>query len=193
MVKESQAKRLKEAGAYAYNHNLDTSENYYKNITTTRNYQDRLDTLDAVGKSGISVCCGGILGMGEEIEDRLQLLLTLSRRQPHPESVPLNLLTAVPGTPLENQKKIPIWELIRAIAVARLIMPKTLIRLSSGRPSMSYTEQALCFMAGANSIHIGEKLLTVANKPFDQDEEMFEILGLKKRPAFVKPCDEPRA
>lgn len=186
MIKAPQVARLKEAGAYAYNHNLDTSEKFYSSITTTRKYQDRLDTLEAVEKTGLSVCCGGILGMGEETEDRLELLLTLSRRNPHPESVPLNRLTPIPGTPLENQAKISGWELIRAVAVARIIMPQAMIRLSSGRLEMSYEEQALCFMAGANSIHMGEKLLTVANKAFDKDEEMFRILGLKKRPAFTK-------
>jgi biotin synthase len=180
MIKEEQAKKLKEAGAFAYSHNLDTSENFYKQIITTRTYQDRLDTLEAIEKAGISVCCGGILGMGESVEDRLELLRTLSSRDPHPDSVPINRLSAVPGTPLENQKTVSYWELLRIIAIARIIMPKVIVRLSSGRQHMSHEEQALCFFAGANSIHFGEKFLTVANKPMDQEEELFQLLGLQK-------------
>lgn len=186
MLKDAQAKRLKEAGAYAYNHNLDSSEKFYKTIITTRTYQDRLDTLDVVEAAGISICCGGILGMGEDMLDRLELLLKLCTRNPHPESVPVNQLTPVPGTPLENQPKVSIWEMIRMIATTRIAIPKAMIRLSCGRINMSYEDQALCFLAGANSIHAGEKLLTLANTPVDKDEEMFQILGLKKRPAFAK-------
>jgi biotin synthase len=186
MLKESQAKQLKEAGLYAYNHNLDSSEKFYKTIITTRTYQDRLDTLDAAQKANLSICCGGILGMGEEPVDRLQLLLTLASRSPHPESVPINRLSQIPGTPLEDQPKVSAWEMIRIIAVARIAMPKAMIRLSCGRIEMSYEQQALCFLAGANSIFAGEKLLTVANNPIDKDEEMFQLLGLKKRPAFSK-------
>lgn len=185
MLKEHQAKRLKEAGLYAYNHNLDSSENFYKTIITTRTYQERLNTLDAVEKANLSVCCGGILGMGEKIQDRLELLLTLSRRNPHPESVPINQLTQIPGTPLKDLPKVSIWEMVRAIAVARIAIPKAMIRLSSGRIEMSYEDQALCFLAGANSIFSGEKLLTVSNSPIDHDEEMFQILGLQARPAFA--------
>lgn len=184
MVKEHQAKRLKEAGLYAYNHNLDTSEKFYPTIITTRTYQDRLQTLDVVDQSGLSVCCGGIIGMGESVEDRLELLLTLCRRQPHPESVPINLLEAMSGTPLEGQKPPSIWETLRIIAIARIIMPAAMVRLSAGRLGMSVEQQALCFLAGANSIFSGERLLTVSNPPFDQDEEMFQLLGLKKRPAY---------
>lgn len=184
MLKESQAQRLKEAGLYAYNHNLDSSEKFYKTIITTRTYQDRLNTLAIVEKANLSVCCGGILGMGEEPIDRLELLLTLCRRNPHPESVPINRLTQIPGTPLENQPKFSFWEMVRVIAIARLVMPKAMIRLSSERIEMSYEQQFLCFFAGANSIFAGEKLLTVANTPIDKDEEMFQLLGLKKRPAF---------
>lgn len=186
MLKESQAKRLKEAGLYAYNHNLDSSEAFYKTIITTRTYQDRLNTLEIVEKANISVCCGGILGMGEGLVDRLELLLTLSKRNPHPESFPINRLSSIPGTPLENLPKTSIWEMIRLIAVARIVLPKAMIRLSSGRIEMSYEQQALCFLAGANSIFAGEKLLTVANTSIDKDEEMFQLLGLKKRPAFSK-------
>lgn len=186
MLKEHQAARLKEAGLYAYNHNLDSSEEFYKTIITTRTYQDRLNTLDIAEKANLSVCCGGILGMGESSTDRLQLLLTLSRRNPHPESVPVNRLSQIPGTPLENQPKVSIWDMIRMIAVARIVMPKTMIRLSAGRIDMPFVEQTLCFLAGANSIFAGEKLLTIANTSVDKDEEMFQLLGLKKRPAFSK-------
>lgn len=179
MLKEHQARRLKEAGLYAYNHNLDSSERFYQTIITTRTYQDRLKTLDIVQKANLSVCCGGIIGMGEEIKDRLELILTLSRL--NPDSVPINLLSAVPGTPLENQKRVAIWELLRMIAVTRIVLPQAMIRLSCGRIERSFEEQALCFFAGANSIHAGEKLLTLANTPLDKDEEMFQLLGLRKR------------
>ncbi len=188
MLKEHQAKRLKEAGLYAYNHNLDTSEKYYKSIITTRTYQDRLNTLDIAEKANLSTCCGGILGLGETPQDRLELLLTLARRNPHPESVPINRLSPIPGTPLEDQPKITVWEMVRIIAIARIAMPKAMIRLSSGRNEMSFEEQALCFVVGANSIHAGEKLLTVANTSIDKDEQMFQLLGLKKQPAYAKGC-----
>jgi len=186
MLTTEQAQRLKEAGLYAYNHNLDSSEKFYPSIITTRTYQDRLNTLDVVQKTGLSVCCGGILGMGEEIEDRFELLLTLSRRMPHPDSVPINQLSPIPGTPLENQTKISVWDFIRIVAVTRIVLPQAIIRLSAGRVEMSYSEQALCFMGGANSIFSGEKLLTVGNSSIDQDQEMFELLNLKKRPAFAE-------
>lgn len=181
MLDEGQARRLKEAGLYAYNHNLDSSEKFYKTIITTRSYQERLATLDVVEKAELSVCCGGIVGMGEEPEDRLEWLLTLSRRNPHPDSVPINRLTRIPGTPLENQPPLSTWEMVRLIAVTRIVLPRAMIRLSSGRREMSFEEQALCFLAGANSIFAGEKLLTVANTPVDRDKEMFELLGLTKR------------
>lgn len=186
MLKEEFALRLKEAGLYAYNHNLDTSESFYPTIITTRTYQERLDTLSIVEKTGISVCCGGILGLGESSLDRLQLLHQLCCRTPHPESVPINRLTPICGTPLGSQPQISHWELVRIIAIARILMPKSLIRLSSGRNEMSTEEQALCFLAGANSIFIGEKLLTVANPQADKDAEMFRILGITGRPAFQK-------
>lgn len=185
LLNKLQAEKLKQAGLYAYNHNLDSSERFYKTIITTRSYQDRLKTLDIVEKSGISVCCGGIIGMGETQEDRLKLLLTLACRTPHPESVPINQLSPIPGTPLENQPKLSSWELIRMIAIARILMPKSMIRLSAGRIELSYQQQALCFLSGANSIFAGEKLLTVGNTPADSDEEMFTLLGLKKRPAYT--------
>ncbi|MBA3239227.1 MAG: biotin synthase BioB [Parachlamydiaceae bacterium] len=186
MLKEEQAQRLKEAGLYAYNHNLDSSENFYKSFVTTRTFQDRLETLDRVEKANLSLCCGGILGMGEEIQDRLELLLTLCTRNPHPESVPINRLSPIEGTPLQDQPKISIWEMLRIIAIGRIVLPASMIRLSAGRIEMSFEEQALCFFAGVNSIHAGEKLLTVANTSNDSDEKMFHLLGLNKRPAFAK-------
>lgn len=185
MLKESQAQRLKEAGLYAYNHNLDTSEKYYKSVATTRTYQDRLNTLDIVRKSGLSVCCGGIFGIGETPLDRLELLHTLSQRDPHPESVPINHLARVPGTPFEHSAKVPIWESLRIIAVARIVIPKCMLRLSAGRVEMTFQEQMLCFLAGANSIFAGEKLLTVGNPSIDLDEKMFELFGLTKRESYV--------
>lgn len=186
MLNEHQAVRLKEAGLYAYNHNLDSSENFYPTIITTRTYQDRLNTLNTIEKAQLSVCCGGIIGMGESIQDRLELLQTLANRNPHPESVPINQLTQVPGTPLENQANLSIWEVVRMISVARIVLPKAIIRLSCGRIKMSFQDQALCFFAGANSIFMGEKLLTVPNTACDKDEEMFQILGLKKRATYSR-------
>lgn len=184
MITPSQASRLKEAGLYAYNHNLDTSKEYYPSIITTRTYEDRLKTLDAVEEAGISVCCGGIIGMGESIEDRVALLHVLASRKAHPGSVPINTLIATKGTPLEEQKPVPIWDLVRMIATARIIMPQTMIRLSAGRDGRSLEEQALCFLAGANSIHSGEKLLTSPTFGFDADHEMLRLLGLTPLPAF---------
>lgn len=181
MLNESQAKKLAEAGLYAYNHNLDSSPDFYKTIITTRTYQDRLNTLDIIEKSNITVCCGGILGMGETIEDRIKLLHVLATRSKHPDSVPINLLYPVEGTPLQDQKPVAIWELIRMIATARIIMPQSVVRLSCGRLMLSLEQQALCFLAGANSIHVGEKLLTVGNPGVDQDKMMLELFGLKPK------------
>ncbi|MDB9376862.1 biotin synthase BioB, partial [Nodularia sphaerocarpa] len=152
MLTTSQAKRLEAAGLYAYNHNLDTSQEYYNTIITTRTYGDRLNTIDNVRQTNVTVCSGGILGLGESVEDRVGMLETLSNLQPHPESVPINILSQVPGTPLENQPDVPIWEVVRMIATARIIMPNSDVRLSAGRARLSQVEQALCFMAGANSI-----------------------------------------
>jgi biotin synthase len=185
MLNESQAKRLKQAGLYAYNHNLDTSPEFYPSITTTRKYEDRLKTLDILEQAGISVCCGGIIGMGESIEDRIGLLYMLASRNPQPESVPINLLSAIPGTPLEEKEPVPLWDLLRMIATARIIMPRTMVRLSCGRLDRSLEEQALCFLAGANSIFSGEKLLTRPNTHFDADRKMMELFGLKTLPAFA--------
>ncbi|WP_299820647.1 biotin synthase BioB [uncultured Pontibacter sp.] len=184
MVNEYQAEKLKEAGLYAYNHNLDTSEENYSNIITTRTYDDRLDTIENVRKAGISVCSGGIIGLGETDEDRIGMLHTLSTLVQHPESVPVNALVPVKGTPLENQPLVTVWEMVRMIATARILMPKTMVRLSAGRERMSVTDQALCFLAGANSIFTGEKLLTTPNPDFDQDKAMFELLGLSPRKSF---------
>jgi biotin synthase len=184
MLTEDQAHRLKEAGLYAYNHNLDTSEANYENIITTRTYDDRLNTLENVRKSGISVCSGGIIGLGETDEDRISMLQTLANLPQHPESVPVNALVRVKGTPLENQERISIWEMLRMIATARIIMPASQVRLSAGREEMSITEQAFCFLAGASSIFAGEKLLTTPNPDVDQDKMMFQLLGLNPRNAF---------
>ncbi len=184
MLTESQAERLKEAGLYAYNHNLDTSENYYDEIITTRKYDDRLKTLNHVRKAGISVCCGGIIGMGEREEDRMALLHTLATLPEHPESVPVNALVPVDGTPLEKSPRVSVWDMLRMIATARILMPKAMVRLSAGRNEMSTEEQALCFLAGANSIFSGEKLLTTPNPDFDEDRKMFELLGLTQRESF---------
>lgn len=184
MLTEDQAVRLKEAGLYAYNHNLDTGEDYYGDIISTRTYNDRLQTLDNVEKAGISVCCGGIIGMGESNEDRIKLLYTLATRTKHPESVPVNALVAVKGTPMEGKERVRIWEMVRMIATARILMPQSMVRLSAGRNEMSYEQQALCFLAGANSIFTGEKLLTTPNPDFDADREMFELLGLTPRESF---------
>jgi biotin synthase len=184
MLTEDQAARLKEAGLYAYNHNLDTSDEHYGEIISTRTYDDRLQTLNNVEKAGLSVCCGGIIGLGETDDDRIKLLHTLATRAQHPESVPVNALVAVKGTPLEGRQKVKTWEMVRMIATARILMPKSMVRLSAGRNEMSYEQQALCFLAGANSIFTGEKLLTTPNPDFDADKEMFELLGLKPRESF---------
>ena len=184
MLTDEQAKRLKDAGLYAYNHNLDTSEEYYEDIISTRTYEDRLDTLENVRNADISVCSGGIIGMGETEEDRIGMLHTLSNLPEHPESVPVNALVPVPGTPLEDQPKVSVWDMIRMIATARIIMPKAQVRLSAGRVRMSMEEQALCFLAGANSIFSGDELLTTPNNEISQDKEMFQVLNLKPREAF---------
>lgn len=184
MLTSEQALKLKEAGLYAYNHNLDTSEEFYKDIITTRNYKDRLETLEHVRHARISVCSGGIIGMGEDENDRIGMLHTLATLPEHPESVPVNALVPVEGTPLEDQEKVSIWEMIRMIATARIIMPKAMVRLSAGRVRMNLEEQALCFLAGANSIFAGDKLLTTPNPGVVQDQEMFQVLQLRPRKAF---------
>jgi len=184
MLTYEQAERLKEAGCFAYNHNIDTSSDNYNNIITTRTFEDRLNTLNNVRKAKLSVCCGGIVGLGETDDDRIKMLHTLSTMEVHPDSVPINALVAVKGTPLEKNERIAIDEMLRMIATARILMPKSVVRLSAGRNDMSVAEQALCFMAGANSIFAGEKLLTTPNPDFDTDMQMFKMLGLTPRKAF---------
>lgn len=191
MVTYEQAERLKDAGCFAYNHNLDTSSEYYDKIITTRTYDERLKTLENVRKAKLTVCSGGIIGLGETDDDRIKMLHTLSTLPAHPESVPINALVAVEGTPLENQDKVGIDEMLRMIATARIIMPKTVVRLSAGRNEMSLAEQTLCFMAGANSIFAGEKLLTTPNPSLDEDMQMFKMLGLKPRAPF-KDVKQPQ-
>ena len=184
MLTYEQAEKLKEAGCFAYNHNIDTSSDNYQNIITTRTFDDRINTLNNVRKAKLSVCCGGIVGLGETDDDRIKMLHTLSTMEAHPDSVPINALVPVEGTPLENNKRIGIDEMVRMIATARIVMPKSVVRLSAGRNEMSLSEQALCFMAGANSIFAGEKLLTTPNPDFDTDMKMFKTLGLTARKAF---------
>lgn len=187
MLNEEQAARLKEAGLYAYNHNIDTSEDNYKKIITTRSYDDRLETLKNVRKAKLTVCTGGIIGLGETEEDRIKMLKTLSNLDPHPESVPINTLVAVPGTPLEKQEKVAIWDLLRMIATARILMPKSFIRLSAGREGRSSSDQALCFFAGANSIFSGTKLLTTPNPSIHEDQLLFQNLGLSAYESYGHP------
>jgi biotin synthase len=163
MITENQAHRLAEAGLYAYNHNLDTSEEFYDDIISTRAFDDRLKTIENVRKTNVTVCSGGIIGMGESIEDRAGMLVALSTLNPQPESVPINALVAVEGTPLEDQKPVEIWEMVRMVATTRIIMPETQVRLSAGRTNMTEEGQTLCFFAGANSIFAGDKLLTTPN------------------------------
>ena len=184
MLSEDQAKRLKDAGLYAYNHNLDTSEEHYEDIISTRTYDDRLDTIENVRSADISVCSGGIIGLGETNDDRIDMLHTLATMREHPESVPVNALVPVPGTPLEDQPKVSVWDMVRMIATARIIMPRAMVRLSAGRVRMSVEEQALCFLAGANSIFAGDELLTTPNPEVDADKEMFQTLNLKPRESF---------
>ncbi|TAE09356.1 MAG: biotin synthase BioB [Bacteroidetes bacterium] len=184
MLTESQAQKLKEAGLYAYNHNLDTSAEHYDSVITTRQYEDRLNTLANVRGAGISVCCGGIIGLGETDEDRISMIHTLATLPAHPESVPVNALVAIEGTPLENQKRVSVWEMVRMIATVRLTMPKAMVRLSAGRLEMPTSEQALCFLAGANSIFAGDKLLTTPNPNFNDDKAMFDLLQLQPRESF---------
>lgn len=191
MLTPEQAEKLKNAGLYAYNHNLDTSEEHYSEIITTRTYDDRLGTLEHVRKAGLSVCSGGIIGLGETDEDRVKMLHTLATLPAHPESVPVNALVPVEGTPLAEQPRVNVWEMVRMIATARILMPRTMVRLSAGRQEMPVSEQALCFLAGANSIFSGDKLLTTPNPSFADDQTMFQLLGLKPRLSF-KHGDQPQ-
>jgi len=179
MLTASQARRLREAGLTAYNHNLDTSPEFYGEIITTREYDDRLRTLEHVRAAGIHVCSGGILGMGESVADRCGLLRTLANQEVHPESVPINALVAVPGTPLEHQTPVSSVEMVRAIATARILMPGAMVRLSAGRMQMNQEAQLLCMMAGANALFFGEKLLTTGNPEYAADMAMLEGAGLR--------------
>lgn len=191
MITENQAKRLAEAGLYAYNHNLDTSEEYYKEVISTRGYEDRIQTIENVRKTNITVCSGGIIGMGETVEDRAGMLVSLSTFNPHPESVPINALVPVEGTPLEEQEIVEIWEMVRMVATTRIVMPKTQVRLSAGRTQMSPEGQAMCFFAGANSIFAGNKLLTTPNPDVNEDMKMFNALGLIPSKPFINIMKKP--
>lgn len=184
MMDEEQAQRLKNAGLYAYNHNLDSSREFYKDIISTREYDQRLETIDNAKKAGISVCSGGIIGMGETDEDRIGMLMSYLAMDTPPESIPINALVAVEGTPLEDQKKVDTWEMVRMIATTRIVFPKSIVRLSAGRTEMNMEAQALCFMAGASSIFAGDKLLTTPNPEFNEDQEMFNKLGLIPKEPF---------
>ena len=179
LLKEGQALRLKEAGLDFYNHNIDTSEDFYHKIITTRTFQDRMDTVNKVRTAGLKVCCGGIVGMGEGNEDRIKMLVTLANLDEPPESVPINKLIKIPGTPLEDQKDVDPFDFVRTIALARILMPQSYVRLSAGREQMSDEMQALCFLAGANSIFYGEKLLTADNPIPENDRLLFERLGIQ--------------
>lgn len=196
MMTDEQAERLKNAGLYAYNHNLDTSEDYYDDVISTREYQDRLKTIDSAKNAGISVCSGGIIGMGETVEDRMGLLMSYMKMDTPPESIPINALVAVEGTPMEEQKPVEIWEMVRMVATTRIVFPESVVRLSAGRTSMSKEGQTLCFMAGASSIFAGDKLLTTPNPEYNEDKELFDILGLKPKAPFQdgdRPESKPDA
>jgi biotin synthase len=196
MMNENQAMRLKNAGLFAYNHNLDSSPEFYGDVISTREYEDRLNTIENARKAGISVCSGGIIGMGEAVEDRIGLLMSYMKMETPPESIPINALVAVEGTPLEDQKPIEQWEMIRMVATTRILFPEAIVRLSAGRTKMNMEGQALCFMAGAGSIFAGDKLLTTPNPEFNEDKEMFDILGLLPKEPFkdaVQPVTMPDA
>jgi biotin synthase len=190
MLTEAQARRLKDAGCHAYNHNLDTSPEFYGSVISTRTYQDRLDTLKHVRDAGITVCCGGIVGLGESVDDRMGLLEQLAAQDPHPESVPINLLVRVEGTPLANGQEVDPIDFVRMVATARVVMPTTMVRLSAGRMSMSDELQALCFFVGANSIFAGDKLLTTANPGESHDKALLSKLGMYFHGTTLKDeCD----
>jgi len=194
MLEPAQARQLKSAGLDYYNHNLDTSPEFYGEIITTRTFQDRLDTLSAVRDAGLKVCCGGIIGMGESTRDRASMLATLAGLAQHPESVPINELVQVPGTPLHGIAPVDPFDFIRTIAVARIVLPRSHVRLSAGRTQMSDEMQALCFMAGANSIFYGEKLLTTGNPDVEKDRALLARLGLTpEAPPELTPAREPHA
>ncbi len=191
MLTYEQAKKLKEAGLNTYNHNIDTSEEFYDKITQTRTYKDRLDTLKNVRDAGISICTGGIIGMGEEDTDRIKMLLTLANLHPQPESVPINALVPVEGTPMGTNKPPAVWDVARVIATARILLPNSIVRLSAGREQFGFEGQALCFLAGANSIFAGDMLLTTANQSINKDKLMFDLFGLQPmQPVNDEPCSQ---
>lgn len=185
MLSEEQAQRLADAGLYAYNHNLDTSEEHYEEIISTRTYDDRLNTHKNVRKAGVSLCSGGIIGLGETKEDRLKMILTLANSAKQPESVPINTLVPVEGTPLQDNEKVPLWDLVKMVAIARITMPESAVRLSAGRLDLTDEGQAFCFMAGANSIFAGETLLTTPNPEFKSDKMLFKTLGITPKEAYA--------
>jgi biotin synthase len=191
MLTPDQARELKDAGLDYYNHNIDTSPEFYGDIITTRTYQDRLDTLDAVREAGLNVCCGGIVGMGETVRDRASMLATLANLPQHPESVPINRLVRVPGTPLAGAEPVDPFDFVRTIAVARVLMPRAAVRLSAGREAMSDELQALCFLAGANSIFYGEKLLTTGNPDVERDRALLKRLGIEPMAASSGAEEKP--
>ncbi len=191
MLTEEQAKKLADAGLYAYNHNIDTSEEHYGDVITTRNFQDRLDTISNVRKAGMTVCSGGIIGLGETDNDRVEMLRTLANMPVHPESVPINALVPVKGTPMESNRRVSFDEMVRMVATARIVMPKSAVRLSAGRMEMNLAEQSMCFLAGANSIFAGDTLLTTPNPDFKSDMEMFQILGLTPKAAYADAHHHP--
>lgn len=178
MVDADQAKRLKDAGLTSYNHNIDTSKDYYKEVITTRTYEDRLRTLKNIQDAGIAVCSGGIIGMGESDEDRMKMLQALANLEVHPGSVPINALVPIKGTPMGDRPRVSVFEMVRMVATARILMPRSKVRLSAGRILMNEVEQGLCFLAGANSIFSGDKLLTTQNTGLDQDARIFQAWGL---------------
>jgi len=191
MLTEEQARKLDEAGVYAYNHNVDTSEEHYNDIITTRTYGDRLNTIKNIRKTRMTVCSGGIIGMGESVEDRIGMLITLARMKPQPESVPINALVPIEGTPLADQPPVSSWEMIRMVATTRIVLPEAAVRLSAGRGQMSKEAQAMCFMSGANSIFAGDKLLTTPNPEFNEDMQLFQDLGIRvKQPVARKVAVE---
>ncbi|ANH78836.1 biotin synthase BioB [Candidatus Chlamydia sanziniae] len=187
LLSSEQAQKLYDAGLYAYNHNLDSSPEFYKTIISTRTYADRLKTLDVVNNSGINSCCGGIIGMGETPEDRIKLFYILANRKHPPESLPINLLRPIDGTPLQDQPPLSFWDMLRTIATARIVFPKSMVRLSAGRAFLSVEQQTLCFLCGANSIFYGDKLLTVENNDVSDDAAMIKLLGMIPRPSFSIP------
>jgi biotin synthase len=188
MLTYEQAQQLADAGLHTYNHNIDTSREFYGNVISTRTFDDRLATLENVRKANLQVCCGGIVGMGESKEDKIRMIHTLATLPKYPESVPINALVPIEGTPFEDLPKITVWDMVRVIATARITMPEAIVRLSAGRSEMSAMEQAFCFMAGANSIFSGDQLLTTPTATFDDDIQMLNLLGLvpKQRHAHVE-------